>query len=45
MGIENVVHPDSLETMISDAKRRALGDPEVPKTYTIFLKNNQKMAN
>jgi len=41
MGIENVVHPDSLETVISDTKRRAMGDPEVPRTYTIFLKNNQ----
>ena len=41
MGIERVVHPDSLEVMISEVKRRALGDPEIPRTHTIFLKNKQ----
>ncbi|MBW2631892.1 MAG: hypothetical protein JRC90_09055 [Deltaproteobacteria bacterium] len=41
MGIESVVHPDSLETVISAAKKRTLGDPEVLRTYIIFLKNNQ----
>jgi excisionase family DNA binding protein len=41
MGLEHVVHPDSLETVISDSKRRALGDPDVPGTFTIFMKNNR----
>lgn len=41
MGIERVVHPDSLETMISEVKRRALGNPEIPRTHTLFLKNKQ----
>jgi len=39
MGIERVVHPDSLETMISEVKRRALGNPDISRTHTLFLKN------
>ena len=41
MGIECVVHPDSLETMISEVKRRVMGNPEIPITHAIFLKNKQ----
>jgi len=41
MGIESVVHPNSLETVISDTKRRAMGDSEVPRTFNIFMKNKQ----
>ncbi len=41
MGIECVVHPDSIEAVIKDAKKRAMGDPEVPRTYSLFVKNRQ----
>ena len=41
MGIEHVVHPDSLETVISDTKKRALGDSGVPRAYSIFMKRNR----
>ena len=41
MGIERVIHPDSMETVIYNAKKRALGDPKVPRVYDIFLKNKQ----
>jgi len=41
MGIERVVHPDSLETLISEVKR-TLVNPEISRTHTIFLKNKQK---
>jgi excisionase family DNA binding protein len=40
-GIEQVVHPDSIETVISSMKKRALGDPSVPRTYSIFLRSSQ----
>jgi excisionase family DNA binding protein len=42
MGIEHIVHADSLETVILNAKKRALGDPRVPKVYGVYLKNSQK---
>lgn len=41
MGIEQVVHPDSMETVIRNAKRRALGDPKTPTVYSVFLRNRQ----
>ncbi len=41
MGIERVVHPESIETMMNNAKKRAMGDPEVPRVYSIFVKNRQ----
>jgi excisionase family DNA binding protein len=41
MGLECVVHPDSMETVIRNAKKRAMGDPDAPRTYTIFLKNRR----
>jgi len=40
-GIEQVVHPDSLETVISNVKKRDLGDPNVPIICSVFLKNRQ----
>lgn len=39
MGIERLVHKDSLETVISVIKKRALGDSQVPRTYSVFFKN------
>ncbi|MBN2126197.1 MAG: helix-turn-helix domain-containing protein [Deltaproteobacteria bacterium] len=41
-GIEEIVHPDSLPTVISHAKRRMVGDPAVPRTYPIYLKDGQE---
>jgi len=41
MGIEQLIHPDSLSKVISIIKHRALGDQDVPKTYSIYL-NNRK---
>jgi len=43
LGIENVVHSESLGIMMSDTKKRTLGDSTVPKSYEIFLKNNDKL--
>jgi excisionase family DNA binding protein len=43
MGIEQGVHPDSIGTVISSVKRRALGDPSVPRTYSIFLRSSQNV--
>lgn len=43
MGIEQVVHPDSIEMVISFVKKRALGNPSVPRTYTMFLKSSQNV--
>ncbi len=42
IGIEHVVHPDSIEKVISIVKQRALGNPSVPRTYSIYLKGTQK---
>jgi excisionase family DNA binding protein len=41
LGIEEIVHPSSLETMISRAKRRSLGDFEIPEKFILNLKNRQ----
>jgi len=41
MGVEILVHPDSLPTVISNIKNRALGDPQVPRRYSIFFNSNQ----
>ena len=40
LGIETIVHPISLATVISAARRRALGDPAVPKSCRIYIKNS-----
>ena len=39
MGIENVYHPDSLARMISDNKKRALGNPQAPRFGEIYIKH------
>ena len=41
MGVEQVVHPRSLECVISGAKKKALGDPDIPTEGIIYFKNNQ----
>lgn len=42
MDIEALVHPDSLPTVISNIKKRALGDPQAPRRYNIFFNNDHK---
>ena len=42
MGVEQVFHPDSLEMIISDIKKRSLGDPSVNKSYSVFFKNHER---
>ncbi|MBN1842641.1 MAG: helix-turn-helix domain-containing protein [Deltaproteobacteria bacterium] len=41
MGVERIVHPDSLEEVISNIKMRALKDPSLSMGYSIFLKDNK----
>jgi hypothetical protein len=41
MGVEQIVHPRSLECVISGAKKKALGDPGTPSEGSIYIKNNQ----
>ena len=41
MGIEQIVHGDSLVTIIRSRRRRKVGDPDAPGAYNIFLKNNE----
>ena len=41
MGVEVLVHPESLPTVISNIKNRALGDPQVPRQYNIFFNSNK----
>lgn len=41
MGVENVVHHDSLETVISETKRRALGYSNSSSKIDVFIKNNR----
>lgn len=41
MGIEQIVHSDSLETLISKIKKIALGSSDTSRSYSIFLKNNR----
>ena len=37
VGIEEIVHPDSLKMVISYDKRRQQGDPSVPDRYQVFF--------
>ncbi len=41
LGIEDVFHQDSLGVMMASFKKRALGDPSVPRTDTVFIMNNR----
>lgn len=38
MGVEQVIHPSSLEELISETKKIALGTPEAQNRYRIFFK-------
>lgn len=40
LGIEHIVHPDSLEVMISIIKKKSLGQSE-PDSFSLFLKNGK----
>ena len=40
-GVEQVVHPRSLECVISSARKKALRDPGTPSEGSIYIKNNQ----
>jgi excisionase family DNA binding protein/PAS domain S-box-containing protein len=44
LGIERIVHPDSMEMVISYAKRRTMGDRSIPNNYRarIKTKKNEK---
>ncbi len=42
LGIENVFHPDSLGVVMASFKKRALGDPSVPRTDTVAVMNNHR---
>jgi len=39
MGMENVVHSESLENLIADSRNRSFGAPDVPLSYRLFLKH------
>ncbi len=41
MGIEKIIHPRSLEQVISCVKRNALGDQEIQSECRIYIKNHQ----
>ena len=41
MGIEKIVHPSSLEQVISHAKERSLGNFAVPEKCSLNIKNHQ----
>jgi hypothetical protein len=41
LGIEEIVHPSSLEAMISRAKRRSLGDFKIPEQFSLNVKNHR----
>jgi excisionase family DNA binding protein len=42
MGIENIYHPDSLARMISDNKKRTLGNPQAPQFGEIYIKHSRR---
>jgi excisionase family DNA binding protein len=42
MGIEHIFHPDSLPMIIAGIKKRSLGDSSEPKSYSAFVKNDEK---
>jgi excisionase family DNA binding protein len=41
MGVEKIVHPNSLEQVISGAKRKALGDPGAQTHCGIYIKSSR----
>jgi len=43
-GVENAIHSDSLESLISVVKKKKLGDVKTPRTIPIHLKNNAEKS-
>ncbi len=41
LGIENVFHQDSLGVVMASFKKRALGDPAVPRTDNVFIMDSR----
>jgi len=41
LGIESLVHEDSLPAVISNIKKRAMGDPGASKRYPLFIKSEK----
>ena len=41
MGIEQIIHPDSLPRVISNMRNNVLAESKVPRSYSIFI-NNKK---
>ena len=41
IGIEEIIHPESLGFMIADFKKRDLGNTSVEQKYNIFFKNSK----
>ena len=41
MGIERIVHSDSLETVIYNGKKRALDESSAPMTYNYYVKSKE----
>jgi excisionase family DNA binding protein len=41
MGVEQIIHPDSLEKVISTAKRWALNDSSLPGEFSLFFKKGK----
>lgn len=44
LGIETVVHPESLGEVIANIRKRTLGDQTVPVSYTVRFKNRRRKA-
>lgn len=46
LGIENIFHRDSLGVVMASFKKRALGDPSVPRTDAVYVMNarHEKVA-
>ncbi len=42
LGVERLFHADSLERVISNIRRRALGNPDVPTRYEVYLRRGRE---
>ena len=42
LGIERLFHLDSLQRVISNIRRRALGNPDVPSRYEVYLRRGRE---
>ena len=41
MGIDHVIHPDSLDIVVAGMRRRVFENTAVPRTYIVYLKNKR----